>query len=265
LGAGSLKPRSAAGARLPSPVIDADLQRARRQRAFHNDRYEDDPRRTLSRYYAASAGRRAFTERMLDVVRGRDVLECGCGKGGKTLDLAPLARRLVAIDLSDVAVARAARRPRLRRARVRFGVMDASRLAFADETFDAVVGSSLLHHVPFETACREIARVLRPGGVALFFEPLGTNPVINAFRRFTPEHRSHDERPLTRADVEAARRVFDAVEVEPFDLFTLAAVLTPRADRARTALARGDAWLFRSVPAARALAWNAVLEFRKAA
>jgi hypothetical protein len=106
--------------------------------------------------------------------------------------------------------------------------------------------------------------VLRPGGVALFFEPLGTNPVINAFRRFTPEHRSHDERPLTRADVDAARRVFDAVEVEPFDLFTLAAVLAPRAERARTALARGDAWLFRSVPASRALAWNAVLEFRKA-
>ena len=138
--------------------IDPDHQRARRERAFHNDRYADDPRRGMAKYYASSAGGTRFMARMLELAAGRDVLECGCGKGGKTLDLAPVARRVTAIDLSDVAVVRAAARPRLRRARVCFGVADASLLPFAAISFDVVVGSSLLHHVPIERASRDRAR-----------------------------------------------------------------------------------------------------------
>jgi ubiquinone/menaquinone biosynthesis C-methylase UbiE len=217
----------------------------------------------LAKYYAASAGRARFAARMLDVARDKDVLDCGCGKGGKTVDLVRVARSVTAIDISEFAVQTAKRRPRLRR--VRFGVMDAAQLAFADAQFDAVIGTSLLHHIAFEPGCREIARVLRPGGVALFFEPLGTNPLINAYRRFTPGQRSDDERPLTRHDLAAAARVFDTVTVEPFDLLTLASAVHPRAQKAQPALARGDAWLFRRARFARPLAWNAVLEFRKTA
>jgi SAM-dependent methyltransferase len=48
-------------------------------------------------------------------------------------------------------------------------VADAERLPFADGAFDLVFGHAVLHHVPdLERAWREIHRVLRPGGVALF-------------------------------------------------------------------------------------------------
>jgi hypothetical protein len=48
-------------------------------------------------------------------------------------------------------------------------------------------------------ACSEIARVLRPGGPAIFVEPLGHNPLINAYRKRTPALRTVDEHPPTKA------------------------------------------------------------------
>ena len=35
----------------------------------------------------------------------------------------------------------------------------------------------------------------------IFIEPLGTNPLINLYRKFTPTSRSDDEHPLTFEDI----------------------------------------------------------------
>jgi ubiquinone/menaquinone biosynthesis C-methylase UbiE len=80
---------------------------------------------------------------------------------------------LVCINISqrelDQGVA-AARRTRLQ---PNFQLMDAHRLAFPDHHFDVVFGISILHHLEFETALRELRRVLKPGGLAGLF---GSNP-----------------------------------------------------------------------------------------
>src|SRR3546814_4334755 len=57
---------------------------------------------------------------------------------------------------------------------------------------------------PYTTLFR--SRVLRPGGRAVFIEPLGLNPAIELYRRFTPSARTPDEHPLLRRDF----RRFDA-------------------------------------------------------
>lgn len=87
------------------------------------------------------------------------VLDCGCGTG---YNLPGLARygRVYGMDLAaaGLALARAAGRPLLQ--------ADATRIPFASHRFDLVTSFDVLQCVPDdEAAVREVARVLRPGGV----------------------------------------------------------------------------------------------------
>lgn len=52
-----------------------------------------------------------------------------------------------------------------------------------------------------EVALEQVRRVLAPGGLAVFQEPLAGNPLLWLFRRLTPRARTRDERPLSRADL----------------------------------------------------------------
>jgi SAM-dependent methyltransferase len=96
---------------------------------------------------------------------GRDrVLEIGVGTGAISLRLREAGHRLFAIDLSM---------PMLRRLVERAGGLspfsivqaDATRIPFADRSFDAVVARWVLHLIPnWPDAVADIARVVRPGG-----------------------------------------------------------------------------------------------------
>lgn len=130
---------------------------------------------------------------------GREVLNLGCFEGEETVKFRSYgAKRIVGIDISEKAIEIAiARHSQV----AEFHVMDGHRMAFGDETFDMVTGRAILHHLEFQTAVREIHRVLRPGGYAIFVEPLGDNPVAKLIRAVTPRARTADERPLSRAQI----------------------------------------------------------------
>jgi ubiquinone/menaquinone biosynthesis C-methylase UbiE len=118
---------------------------------------------------------------------GQRVLDLGCGEGRHVINLAAVEQvDAVGVDLSldDLATART----RLGEFRqmladadttvdidahassgqaTLFGVLagDALRLPFADNSFDGVICSEVLEHIPdYRAALREIQRVLRPGG-----------------------------------------------------------------------------------------------------
>jgi SAM-dependent methyltransferase len=85
--------------------------------------------------------------------------------------------------------------------RATFVAGDAHRLPWPDASFDVIVGRAILHHLDLETATRELARVLRPGGRVFFVEPIRHNPLTALFRLLTPKARTTDEMPLSRAQV----------------------------------------------------------------
>ena len=87
-------------------------------------------------------------------------------------------------------------------------LMDAHTLEFEDGTFDLVFGTGILHHLDLKVAISEVKRVLKPGGQAIFFEPLGTNPVGNLVRVLTPRARTVDERPLSMSDLRLLKSNF---------------------------------------------------------
>ncbi|OGA14256.1 MAG: hypothetical protein A3D95_10085 [Betaproteobacteria bacterium RIFCSPHIGHO2_12_FULL_69_13] len=152
-------------------------------------------------------GEAYWAAQLARVVPAADALEIGCFDGRRTIDYLELKpRRLIGIDISEVMVRKAVGRGLDAR------VMDAQRLEFADASFDVVLGRAILHHLDYQAAIGQIHRVLRPGGTAVFMEPLRDNPAWQLFRALTPEARTPDEQALSRQQLQWADRLFGRAE-----------------------------------------------------
>lgn len=137
---------------------------------------------------------------------GMRVLDLGCGKGFLAIALAHRGARVDAIDISPKSIELCRKRAINSGVgdAVTFHVMDCEQLDFPDETFDAVCGSFVLHHLDLKKIAREIERVTKPGCKSAFIETVGLNPLLMAARatlpgRFGIEKAStDDEYPLNR-------------------------------------------------------------------
>ena len=100
---------------------------------------------------------------------GSVVLEVGCGRGAGAAILRKEFQPalLLAMDLDLQMIHRAGSYlPEGERKKISFHVADVLRIPARTGSLDAVFGFGVLHHVPdWQTALREITRVLKPGGV----------------------------------------------------------------------------------------------------
>lgn len=115
----------------------------------------------------------------VDLFTNPEVLELGCGTGALStyvLEKLPWLR-LSGCDISPKAVQVAANLCTCHKY-ARFEVADATSLPYASDTFDAVIGNAILHHLPVELCLVECFRVLKAGGVIWFSEPNMMNPQI---------------------------------------------------------------------------------------
>jgi SAM-dependent methyltransferase len=100
-------------------------------------------------------------------LRGKDVLDVGCGFGGRSVYYAEVcgAASVQGVEVTDGVVDRCQRLAEEFNSRASFTVGRAEALPFPDGSFDAVVSFDVLEHCddPW-LAVSEIARVLRPGG-----------------------------------------------------------------------------------------------------
>ncbi|MFN8095540.1 MAG: class I SAM-dependent methyltransferase [Vicinamibacteria bacterium] len=148
---------------------DAELQRAQQR---HFDWYADNEKQSYEEYerlpFWIAADAVAFDRWRPLLPAGGWLLDVGCGPGRATVRFRDLDLNVLAFDVSKAMVRKAAERFREpgTRARGVFLVADAMRFPVRSSSLDGVLAYGVLHHVPDPKAvCREIARVLAPGGV----------------------------------------------------------------------------------------------------
>jgi len=199
---------------------------------------------------------------------GKVVLDLGCGRGYGAIQFARMGALVYAIDISAAmvkATERLAKECGLSD-KVLARQMSAEKLEFPDEMFDLVAGHSILHHTDLSLTRYEVRRVLKPGGRAVFLEPLGHNPLINLFRRLTPQRRTRTECPLLFRDIEFFLEPFTQSTHYEFYLFALAAfALLPLGSRRLfqtvvISLTYLDQFLMRIFSSLRKFAWVVIIE-----
>ena len=103
-------------------------------------------------------------------LRGKRVIDCGCGAGEYVRALTALGADTWGIEYSAEKIGEAQRLGGLAEGRVAVGDIEA--IEFADDHFDIALVNEVLEHVPRDDrGIREVHRILKPGGVALIFSP----------------------------------------------------------------------------------------------
>ena len=239
--------------------------RLKREAQFHDQAFADNTRARARKFYAVAGTAVGHYHQLIDEnCAGKRVLEYGCGSGSHAFALSRLGASVVGIDLSAEGIRQAVSRARDEDLldRLSFKVMNAEALEFPDAHFDVVCGSGILHHLDLDAACRELVRVLRTGGRAVFFEPLGHNLLINLYRRLTPELRTEDEHPLVAGNLQTLVNYFHEAHIGYYTLCALAAVPFRRWPGFKVALwvlERIDRMLLR-LPFVKKQAWLVVIQ-----
>ena len=173
-------------------------------------------------FEACTAPENRFILKHLGDVKGKYLLDLGCGAGENSVYFATKGARCVAADYSPGMVDVALKLAASNHVAVEGRTINAMEIEFPDNTFDIIYASNLLHHIPQpKTVIREMYRVLKPGGKACFWDPLKHNPVINVYRRIATKVRTEDETPLDINIANFVQSVFTKTEYDTFWLATL--------------------------------------------
>lgn len=192
------------------------------------------------------------------------VLELGCGTGAFSQFILEVLPELClrGIDISPNSVEVAAERLQ-QYANAVFERGSALQLDRLDDSVDAVVGNSVLHHLPLQKCVGEAFRVLKPGGRIWFSEPNMMNPQIAVEKNVkfigrmlqnTPDETAFFRWPLAGVLCDAG---FKQVKVSPFDF------LHPAVPKPFMRLVDGMGKVLERVPLVREIAGSLIITAEK--
>lgn len=218
-------------------------------------------------------------------LRGKKVLDYGCGAAEGAIYLAKLGANVVGIDVSPGMLETAQVLAKHHGVQIETRRVEKDGIPADDGEFDLIYGNGVLHHVDLTFARPELARVMKSTGTGCFIEPLSYNPVIEAYRHIADTVRTEDEKPLTFPEVERFRENFGEVSHREFWLSTLSVFLKffliDRADPKEERywkkiytdaedvrwffepLRKVDDVLLEKIPILRRLCWNTVITVRR--
>jgi SAM-dependent methyltransferase len=140
----------------------------------------------------------------------KNILEIGCYRWKSWIDnLGISPRELHCVNISKSEIEHASCLAINSRIKPVFHLMDAHQLGFPDKYFDLVFGSAILHHLDFSIVLPEMSRILKPGGLIIFAEPLDINPFAKFIRYLTPKARTPDEQALRFKELSAIGNFFE--------------------------------------------------------
>ena len=199
------------------------LKRQRIEKDYHDRKYgKKGAKNILTKENNAY---RVFRKLRGDVANLR-VLDFGCGNGWLSIESGKDgASEVFGVDISKELIEEANRLAEEKGLsnRVYFLKMPGEDLTFSDNYFDLCLGSAILHHTDLNLAIQNIFRVLKPGGRAIFIEPLNQNIFLKSWRTLTPWRRSPVERALVNNDLKLIRKIFPGAK---FHFFKFVSIFT---------------------------------------
>lgn len=159
---------------------------------------------------------REFYYHLLAPLKGKRTLEIACGNGIDACLCAHNGAEVSAYDLSSKSIDLVRRRAEVNGLsdRMRLQVTGQFDQAFRGEKFDAILGYAALHHIPLEGLAEQVYDRLKPGGVAVFAEPVINSTALHAIRRCVPYYffpPTEDEVPLNDRQISDFSKPFDRV------------------------------------------------------
>jgi 2-polyprenyl-3-methyl-5-hydroxy-6-metoxy-1,4-benzoquinol methylase len=219
-------------------------------------------------------------------LKGKKILELGCGLGEASAYFATQGAKVLASDISEKMVQNAKRLAHHYGAEIDGVVVSANHLDnIENETFDFIYAGNLLHHVDIAMCINNLKPKLKQGGTAFFWDPIAYNPAINIYRRIATKVRTEDEHPLTRRDIKLIQNEFSVVETKFFWFTSLVVFfwfyfiqrVDPNKERYWKKILKDakkiepilsvthkvDQFIFFIIPPLRMLAWNIVIRAKR--
>ncbi len=164
-----------------------------------------------------------YAYHLLGDVRGKTILDYGCGLGDNTVLLASRGARVVGVDISPELIELAEKRMRQHdlAETSEFRIGSAHELPFENESVDVVFGMAILHHLDLQTSSKEVFRILKKGGRAIFMEPVRNSNFVKFVRNLIPYEQpdvSPFERPLSDAELKDYAKDFADYRSRAFSL-----------------------------------------------
>jgi ubiquinone/menaquinone biosynthesis C-methylase UbiE len=136
-----------------------------------------------------------------------NVLELGCGIGAVAAFLAKTYHMKIWGTDFDHKQIQIAREIHPENEHLTYQVEDAAHLSFQDARFDLVVSQNVFHHLSeWQTAAKEVARVLRPGGFLMWLDLVLPKLIARLLQPLAKRHGLYC--------IEDAKRVFDKQGLE---------------------------------------------------
>jgi SAM-dependent methyltransferase len=144
---------------------------------------------------------------LLGDLRGKHILDVGCGEGEDAVLLAKLGATVTGFDVSPGAIAVAKRRAEIDGVadRVSFICSPLAEANLPTQAFDVIWFDNILHHVlgELDFVMRKILAAAKPGATLLCIEPVNLFNTLRKIRFLVPVHTevTPGERPLEKRDL----------------------------------------------------------------
>lgn len=266
-------------------VVINDTHRLNIERDFHNDwakKQDIESIDILKSNQVCTAPEMRYITDILGNIKGKSLLDVGCGLGEASIYFAMLGANVTASDLSDGMLSVTSKLAKVNGVSVKTHLASAEDLNLKKiDKFDIIYMGNLLHHVDISSTINKIKPHLKNNGVFVSWDPLHYNPIINIYRIFAKNLRTPDEHPLKIKDIKLFTKNFDMVETKYFWFSTLiifilmALVQRKNPGRERfwkVVVSDGDKWqwlynplekldkfLLKIFPPLRLLCWNIVV------